>query len=285
MALGKGLSSLIPTKTIRGMIHHETGSNGDVQRIWQIPTSEIAPNSHQPRTHFSHQELEELVLSIKEHGILQPLLVRERADGGYELIAGERRLRAAVIAGLATVPALVRAATDQQKLEIALIENIQREDLNPLEEAFAFARLVEEFGMSQQDVADKVGKSRSAVANTIRLLELPDPIKKALMDGQLGMGKARAILSLKSEKEQLAMFASMMGERVTVRDVERAVEMKGAGSRKGSVRRDPNLLAQEELLEERLGTKVRISQKGERGIITIEYHSREELRRLIKELV
>lgn len=285
MALGKGLSSLIPTKTIRGMIHHETGSNGDIQRIWQIPTSEITPNSHQPRKHFSHQELEELVLSIKEHGILQPLLVRERADGGYELIAGERRLRAAVIAGIATVPALVRAATDQQKLEIALIENIQREDLNPLEEAFAFARLVEEFGMSQQDVADKVGKSRPAVANTIRLLELPDPIKKALMDGQLGMGKARAILSLKSEKEQLAMFASMMGERVTVRDVERAVEMKGAVSRKGSVRRDPNLLAQEELLEERLGTKVRITQKGERGIITIEYHSREELKRLIKELV
>lgn len=284
MALGKGLSSLIPTKTIRGMIHHETGSNGDVQRIWQIPTSEIAPNSHQPRQHFSHQELGELVQSIKEHGILQPLLVRERADGGYELIAGERRLRAAVIAGLATVPALVRAATDQEKLEIALIENIQREDLNPLEEAFAYARLVEEFGMSQQDVADKVGKSRPAVANTIRLLELPDPIKKALMDGQLGMGKARAILSLKSEKEQLAMFASMMGERVTVRDVERAVELKGAMSRKGSVRRDPNLLAQEELLEERLGTKVRITQKGERGIITIEYHSREELKRLIKEL-
>lgn len=285
MALGKGLSSLIPTKTIRGMIHHETGSNGDVQRIWQIPTSEIAPNSHQPRKHFSHQELEELVLSIKEHGILQPILVRERADGGYELIAGERRLRAAVIAGLATVPALVRAATDQQKLEIALIENIQREDLNPLEEAFAFARLVEEFGMTQQAVADKVGKSRPAVANTIRLLELPDPIKKALMDGQLGMGKARAILSLKSEKEQIALFKSMMGERVTVRDVERAVEMKGAVSRKGSVRRDPNLHAQEELLEERLGTKVRITQKGERGIITIEYYSKDELKRIIKEFV
>ena len=285
MALGKGLSSLIPIGGIsRKTLHKETGVLGGSDRVWQIPISEIVPNAHQPRKNFSHQELEDLVSSIKQHGILQPLLVNERADGGYELIAGERRLRAATIAGLATVPALVKTATEQEKLELALIENIQRQDLNAIEEAFAYSRLIEEFGLTQDQVAEAVGKSRPVIANTIRLLGLPEAIQRAMIDGKLSVGKARALLSLKSDKEQIEMFKSMVGEGITVRDVERAVEMKGAASRKGSVRRDPNLRAQEELLEDRLGAKVRISQKGDRGTILIEYHSREELKRLLQEL-
>lgn len=286
MALGKGLNSLIPNKgnkAGRTVLHKETGSSAD--RLWHIPISEIVPNSEQPRRIFSHSELEDLVSSIKRHGILQPITVTEKEDGGYELIAGERRLRAANIAGLATVPALVRSADRQEKLELALIENIQRQDLNPIEEAFAYKRLIDEFGLTQYDVAERVGKSRPVITNTIRLLDLPEEIKKALMEGGIGMAKARAILSLKDEKDQLEMFKQMQSEDVTVRDVEAAVARQGSVSRKGSVRRDPNILAQEQILEERLGAKVRISIRGERGSIEISFHSKEELKRILAELV
>lgn len=284
MALGKGLNSLIPQqprKTIRKETRTETLSE---DTIWHIPLSEIVPNPHQPRKHFSHQDLEDLVNSIKKHGVMQPITVTEKNSGGYELIAGERRFRASEIAEQATIPAIVRKATEQEKLELALIENIQRQELNPIEEAFAYTRLIQEFGLTQKDVADQVGKSRPLVANTIRLLDLPENIQKALVDGTISTGKARALLSLKSEEEQQELFQSMIGEGVTVRDVERAVASKRPPSRKGSVRRDPNILAQEQLIEDRLGTKVRIAQKGEKGSITIEYYSKEELKRLISEL-
>lgn len=281
MPLGKGLSSLIPQSKQRVRVHNET-SHSDADRVWRIPLSDIVPNREQPRKNFSHQELEDLVASIKLHGILQPLTVTELEDGGYELIAGERRLRAAELAGLPTVPALVRSATRQEKLELALIENIQRQDLNPIEEAFAFQRLIDEFGLSHDDVADRVGKSRPAVSNTIRLLGLPEQIQKALIDGKLSTGKARALLSLRNESDQVKMFTSMIGEGITVREVEREVASKGASARKGSVRRDLNLLSLEKTLEEKLGTKVRITQKGERGTIAIEYYSREELKRFVE---
>jgi ParB family chromosome partitioning protein len=288
MPLGKGLNSLISIKP-RSFLRRETGSAGSPQagngkdQIWHIPISEITPNSEQPRREFSHNEMEELVLSIKQHGILQPLVVTEKEDGGYELIAGERRLRAAQIAGLATVPSIVRTASKRQKLEWALIENIQRQDLNPIEEAFAFARLIEEFGLTQEQVAEQVGKSRPTVANMLRLLTLPEPIQKSLMDGQLSVGKAKALLSLATPKEQLEMFKSMTGEKMSVRDLERKISVAPV-SRKGSVRRDPNVMAQEKLLEERLGTKVYITQRGEAGKITIEYYSQGELKRLVSEL-
>ena len=281
MALGKGLGSLIPNApSSRTVVRKETGGNNS-ERIWQIPLSEIIPNTHQPRQQFSHAELDDLVASIKEHGVLQPVLVTEHADGGYELIAGERRFRASGIAGLATIPALVRSTTQQQKLEIALIENIQRQNLNPIECAFSYRRLMDEFGLTQEDVSKKVGKSRPSIANTLRLLDLPDAIQRALIDGELSEGKARALLSLKSDKEQMEVFASMQGKQMSVRDVESAVEHRGSASRKGSVRRDPNIAAQERMLEERLGSKVRIAQKGDHGSITIEFHSREELKHLL----
>lgn len=284
MALGKGLSSLIPQQGLRKIIRHETGVADNNDKIWHIPISEIVPNSEQPRKTFSHQEMEDLVSSIKKYGVLQPIVVTEKTDGGYELIAGERRLRASQIAGLATVPALVRSVTQQEKLEIALIENIQRQSLNPIEEAFAYNRLLVEFNLTQEQVSDQVGKSRSTVANMIRLLALPEVIQKALVDGKLSVGKAKALLSLNTEKEQMEVFASMLGEKMTVRDVAREVEGRGEKSRKGSVRRDPNIIASEQLLEERLGTKVHITQKGNSGTIVIDYYSKEELKKLISEL-
>lgn len=286
MALGKGLNSLIPQgNKIRKIIHKETGSQNDSSRIWHIPLSEITPNERQPRKNFAHQDLEDLVASIKKHGVMQPITVTEKADGGYELIAGERRFRSSQIAGLATIPAIVRAASAQEKLELALIENIQRQDLNPIEEAFAYKRLMDEFHLTQQSVAEQVGKSRSVVANMVRLLDLPEIIQKALFDGKISMGKARAILSLTSEEDQLKLFKGMMGEEATtVRDFENAVAKKGSESRKGSTRRDPNLLAQEEILEDRFGSKVNISQRGEKGVISIHYSSKEELKRLLQEL-
>ena len=287
MALGKGLNSLIPQAGGRKKIHKETKTekpSSKKDRIWHIPLSEIVSNPHQPRKHFSHKDLEDLVASIKKHGVMQPITVTENSDGGYELIAGERRFRASEIAEQATVPAIVRQASEQEKLELALIENIQRQELNSIEEAFAYKRLIDEFGLTQQAVSEQVGKSRSLIANTVRLLDLPDNIQKALVDKKISAGKARALLSLKSEAEQQHVFQEMTGQKATVRDVERAVAKRGAASRKGSVRRDPNILAQEQLIEDRLGTKVRISQKGESGAITIEYYSKEELRRLIEEL-
>lgn len=286
MALGKGLDSLIPQqqKQVSKIIRKDTGLVFDENKILQIPIAQIFPNPEQPRKEFNHQDLENLVESIKVHGILQPLVVTDLEDGNFELIAGERRLRASQIAGLEKVPAILRNANQQQKLELALIENIQRQQLNPLEEAYAYARLIEEFNLTQEEVAKQVGKSRPVVANTIRLLSLPELIQKSLITGEINMSKARALLSLKDEKEQIELFHSFKGEKISVREMESAIEKKGQISRKGSVRRDPNLRVQEELLEDSLGTKVRITKKGERGSIIIDFFSTEELKKLIKDL-
>ncbi len=285
MALGKGLSSLIQPKRGSDKTSIDIKPNLNKEgKLWHIPISEITANPDQPRKHFSHAELENLVASIKKHGIMQPVTVTEKSDGGYELIAGERRFRSAQIAGFATVPAIVRFATDQEKLELALIENIQRQQLNPIEEAFSYKRLMGEFGLTQKEVAEQVGKKRPTIGNMVRLLDLPEIVQKAMIDGQLSAGKARALLSLKSEDEQLDLFQSMMGEKMSVRDVERSVASKGGKSRKGSVRVDPNIRAQEEILEERLGTKVNISSNKGKGKIVIEYYSVEELKRIIGEI-
>ncbi len=283
MPLGKGLGSLIPQQKSRGFLHKETALSSTNDKVWHIPVTEIFPNAEQPRKEFSHAELEELVSSIKEHGILQPILVTEREDGGYELIAGERRLRASTIAGLPTIPALVKAASRQEKLELALIENIQRQNLNPIEEAFAYERLMQEFGLTQEEVAKRVGKSRPAIANAVRLLDLPQPIQQSLIGGKLSVGKAKALLSLKTHEDQLRVFEEMVGERASVRDVERKIAASGI-SRKGSVRRDPNVEAQERLIQDRLGAPVKITQRGEKGTIVISYYSEEEFTRLMGEL-
>ena len=278
MALGRGLNALISGGSRQKNTSDEQSGQ---ERVWHIPVSSISPNTHQPRRNFSAPELEDLASSIKEHGILQPLLVTERADGGYELVAGERRWRAAQMASLATVPALIKKMADRQKLEVALIENIQRENLNPLEEAFAYQRLMEEFDLTQQEVADKVGKSRPAIANTIRLLSLPEEVKTALVDKRINMGQARALLSLEDPAKQLDMLSSMLGQRITVRELERAVGRQNPSK----CHRNPNLAYLEDKLRAALGTKVSLTQKGERGTVVIDYYSQEELTNIIKKII
>jgi len=276
MPLGRGLGALISG----GPKKQQDNLPSDTHdRIWHIPVSSIYANVNQPRKDFSPVELEELSASIRTHGVLQPLLLSEKSDGGYEIIAGERRWRASKMAGLATIPAIIRKLPEHEKVEVALIENIQRENLNPIEEAFAYQRLMEEFNLTQQEVSEKVGKSRPAVANAIRLLSLPEPIKEALVDKRINMGQARALLSLDDTKKQVDMLSSMLGQRITVRELERNISKESKTSR-----RDPNLAYLEDKLRATLGTKVSITQKGEKGAVSISYYSKEELGRIVNKI-
>lgn len=279
MSLGKGLGALLSPTIGRKRHTFSTGDAPAPERVWLVPISEITPNPHQPRRQFEPHDLQELADSIKQHGIIQPLLVVEKADGGYELIVGERRWRAASLAGLATVPVVVRQAAEREKLELALIENIQRQDLNPLEEAFAYQRLVEEFGLTQQQVGEQVGKSRPAVANTIRLLDLPEEAQKVLMEGKISGTQGRTLLSIEDPKHQLDLLHSMLGQKITVRELERTAQEQPG--RKPKTRKDPNLLYLENRLREKLAARVTITARGEKGSIIIEYNSTEELRRLV----
>jgi ParB family chromosome partitioning protein len=275
MALGKGLGALISNNPKQKESISDTGSQ---DRVWYVPVTSIKPSEHQPRQNFNPVDLEELAASIKEHGVLQPLLVVERSDGGYELVAGERRWRASQMAGLATVPALIKKFENQKRMEVALIENIQRENLSPIEEAFAYQRLMEEFSLTQQQVSEKVGKSRSAIANFIRLLSLPEEIKTALAEKRISMGQARALLSLETPAQQLDMLSSMLGQRITVREIEREVSKQSPHKS----HKDPNLAYLEEQLRAALGTKVTIHKKGGKGTVTVDFYSDEELGRIIQ---
>ncbi|MEK7647844.1 MAG: ParB/RepB/Spo0J family partition protein [Patescibacteria group bacterium] len=299
MALGRGLNSLIPqqratsaTESSRRLPDINDVQNqkpAEVQpsgKPLHVPVGLITPNPEQPRKMFTHEALEELINSIREHGILQPLVVSQRADGTYELIAGERRLRSSQMLGLPTVPVVVRDVVgDKEKLELALIENIQRSDLNAIEEASAYERLANEYGLSHEQVGQRVGKSRSAVTNTIRLLQLPELIQKALIDGKISMGKARALLSIEDRDQQVRMFGDMVGEHMTVRDVESAVAHRQVSGGKGLTRRDPNVLDQEDAIRKTLGTKVRITKRGDHGKIEIDFYSEEEYREIIRHLL
>lgn len=278
--MGRGLGALLGPTT--GKKKESAASSHGAERVWLIPLSEIVPDPNQPRKNFKPEELQELAESIRVHGVLQPIIVMEKNDGGYVLVAGERRYRAAKLLNLPTIPALVKALPEEQKLEVALIENIQRSQLGPLEEAFAYKRLIEEFGLTQQEVAEKVGKSRPAVANIVRLLALPQKIQEALTDEKITMGQARALLSISNESEQLEVLESMLGEKMTVRELESTVRAKKAP---GSTKRDPNILFVEEELRGALGTKVSVSQKGQTGTITIHYFSKDELAEIMKKII
>src|SRR5438128_6098791 len=205
--LGRGLGALIPRATIG---------------LREIPATAIRPNPWQPRTHFDQQELEELAQSIREHGVLQPVLVSQQPDGTFQLITGERRWRAVQLAGLPTVPAMVKEATPQASLEMALVENIQRRDLNPLEEAHAYKQLLDEHGLTQERLAQRIGKSRVAVTNTLRILHLPDPVRDALVTGAITEGHARAILMANGEAHRLAVLDRVLEEHLSVRQTEAA---------------------------------------------------------------
>lgn len=275
-ALGKGLSALIPEA-------EDFGAGGI--RFFQCPIEMIEPNPYQPRQTFEGEELEDLARSVKEQGILTPLLV-SKTEKGYRLIAGERRWRAAQKAGLARVPAVVRETTPAQSLELALIENIHRKDLNPIEEAMAYSRLLENTGATQESLAIRLGKDRATIANTLRLLKLPTSIQKDLMEGRLSMGHARVLAGLKDGLEQKAMRDEIIRKDLSVRQIEALVKKR---SRSGSARtrargKDPYLQSLADSLKNSLGTKVEIRKRGKQGSILIHFYSDEELDRLLEVL-
>jgi len=273
-ALGKGLSQLI-AEQYEGPVN-------------ELSVDDIVPNSRQPRTIFDDEALQELAASILEYGILQPIVVRPIAEGKHELIAGERRLRAAKLAGLKAVPVLVRAADNQSSLEIALIENLQREDINSLESARAYRKLMDEFGLTQEQVADRVGKSRTAIANTVRLLRLPKRITEGLERGEISEGHARALLGFESEAHQLAVFDRIIEQGLNVRDVEKAAKPNtGAAPKKPKskqpLKQDPNYDALQESLSRHLGTPAKF-QHAEHGggKLVIDFYSDDDLDRILE---
>ena len=276
--LGRGLSSLIPGAS-GGNYWSGNPKASAGERIEQLPVGRINANPHQPRERFERQHLEDLVASIKEHGILQPLVVTE-TPRGYELVAGERRLRAAKLANLATVPAIVRSATNQQKLELALVENVQRQDLNPVERARAYQRLMDEFSLTQDEVAKKVGQSRSAVANAVRLLTLPAEMLAALSEGKIAEGHAKVLLGVTDTKARQQLFLRAMQEGLSVRSVEAQRTSVRGHSRK--VNGDVETKAREARLRAALGAKVSIKPAGKGGNIVIHYGDAEELEGIVR---
>lgn len=285
MSLGRGLGALISAKiSEKKPITDAPGASGESipsdQRIWQIPLTQIIPNAEQPRRNFDPEELNELAESIKSHGVLQPILLTEKADGRYELVAGERRWRAAKIAGLTSIPSIVKKFPQEKRLMIALIENIQRENLNPIEEGFAYRRLAAEYGLTHQQIADQVGKKRPTVSNMIRLLDLPEPAQAALIERKIGISQAKSMLVLPSREQQMALLNRLLGEKIVSNELERVVRR----SNPESSRQDPNLNFMEEKLRQVLGTRVVIAQRGGKGNIKIDYYSKEELARLIKKI-
>lgn len=252
-------------------------------KIVDIQVSAIVANPRQPRAHFDAEALRELAASIREVGVLQPLIVRDLGSGRYELIAGERRLRASKLAGLAKVPAIIRLAGSQKSLEIALIENIQREDISPLECAHAYYRLTAEFGLTQEQVARKVGKSRVAITNTLRLLNLPPRVLDGLRDHRITEGHARALLGIGSQAQQLAAFDLVLAKSLSVRETE-ALAGRCAKRKPDSGALDPSVQALEEALSIRLGAPVELAKSGKGGRLEISYFDDEDLGRIVEAL-
>ncbi len=274
--LGKGLSALIPDSSIL------TGG----RTILNIDINRIVPNPRQPRADFPPEALTELADSIKSQGIIEPILARPK-NGKYEIVAGERRFRAAKKAGLNLIPAIVKEFTDEESLELALVENLQREDLNPMEEAEAYAKLTGEFKMTQADIAKKVGKDRSTVSNMIRLMELPREIQASIRRKQISVGHARPILALSTDSERLSLWREILKNNFTVRDIEQLVRGGPGTSKKFTKRKltkNEELVDLTELLTTHLGTKVRIHGSTKKGKIEIDYFSQEDLERIIEAL-
>ncbi len=276
-ALGKGLGALIPD--LSTLDDKEKKALG----IMEIELDRIVPNEYQPRKAFDDEKLNELAASIREQGVIQPVIVH-RAGSGYELIAGERRWRASRLAGLRTIPALVKEATKRDLLEMALIENIQREDLNALEAAEAYKRLQDEFKLTQEDLARRVGKERSTVTNFLRLLHLPKEIKQELAAGTLSMGHAKALLSLDRSRDQIQAAVLIVKKGLSVREAESLASRLKNPPRERKIRPSHELKSLEERLKKSLGTKVTISSKSKGGRIVIEYFSAEELDRILEKI-
>ena len=276
--LGRGLGALIPGG------ENALAENG----VMLVPVDLVFPNPRQPRSMMHPEDLKDLTASIREHGVLQPLIVTPGdMEGRYVLIAGERRLQAARLAGLASVPVLVRQATDQQRLELAIIENVQRSDLSALEQAEAYRQLAEDFDLSHEDIAARVGKSRVAVTNTLRLLKLPDAVKNALIEGRVSEGHARALLALPTPEAQTAALRTVIAKELNVRQTEELVRKlsgeKPSGKPKPAAA--PEVAELEERLRSSLGTKVTLRSGSKGGTVTIHYYSDEELNSLMGRLL
>jgi ParB family transcriptional regulator, chromosome partitioning protein len=278
-ALGRGIEALIPGA---GRATPAADVVDDASSELHVAIDRIRPNPRQPRVEFDDAALAELTTSIRAQGVLQPLLVRRLGDGDYELIAGERRLRAAERAGLTHVPVFARDTSDVESLEMALVENLQRDDLSPLEEAAAYQRLITEFGHTQEEIAERVGKSRPAVANALRLLRLPESIKHDLARGRLTAGHARVLLSIDDPDAQVRAAKQIHARQLSVRDAEQLAAARKATARPTA--RDPNRGALERDLSSALGTRVRITPKGKGGRIEIEFYSPEELEGLVERI-
>ncbi len=285
--LGRGLGSLIPKKTTT-YVPPQSGVSlsaeeiiilNDGDRILKIDPNRIAINPQQPRSHFSEGALNELADSIKQHGIIQPLIVTRKGEN-FELIAGERRLRSAKLLGLDKVPVIVREEKDQKKLELALIENLQRENLNPLEMARAYQRLIDEFNITQEEAAKKVGKARSSLANTLRLLALPQEAQAALEEGRISEAHAKYLLGLEGELKQLSMLKKIMRQNLSVAETDK--EIKRLGGTKAAKPKDYFDRAKEEELSSFLSTRVELKRQGRGGKIIIDFYSEEELNDIIK---
>ena len=288
--LGKGLDSLIPTNVMmESEVKHATVSTAsspeeEKDGTLMVKLSKVEPNREQPRKNFDEDSLQELAESLKQFGMLQPILVQNRGDY-YEIIAGERRWRAAKIAGLKEVPVIVRELTDQEIVEISLIENIQREDLNPIEEAQAYKRLLTEFHLKQDEVAERVSKSRTAVTNSMRLLKLCDEVQKMVVDDMISTGHARALISIEDPEEQYLIAQKIFDEKLSVRDVEKLVKnLHKPAKPKKTDDKTMQVIYQdiEEKLKQKLGRKVTVTSRGEgSGKIEIEFYNHEDLDRLL----
>ncbi len=303
--LGRGLGSLIPKRNSFQQLN-QTGNtdvnieakdmsalpSGKQKKTQQAPISqgalhisvnEIEANPYQPRESFKESDLSDLTASIMEHGVLQPLIVTKKDDGGYELIAGERRLRASKLAGLKDIPVIVKEVDNFGKLQLAIIENIQRADLNPIEEAKSFEKLAEEFDMTHEEIAKKVGKSRSFISNTLRLLHLPQEIKNAISDGKLNASQSRSLVALEG-KEQKKLFNRIIGNKMTAREVENEARKVSVQKHTRVVKKDPIIAAKEEQIQRALGTKVSIKKKGYGGQVVVDFYSDEELNSIINKI-
>lgn len=278
-ALGRGLSALLGTPDL------------DADQLREIDVDRILPNSHQPRKHFDEEALNDLANSIREHGVVQPIVVRPLDDGFFQLIAGERRWRASQRAGLTRIPAVVREAVEHAALELALIENLQREDLNPMEEAEAFGRLITDFGLTQEEVARRVGKNRATVANMLRLLRLPTEVQQWLREARLSTGHAKALLSLSDLNAILDSAKKIIQGNYSVRQAEMLVSRHANRSSEkndlnvGPDIVDPNVQAAIHALEQVLGTKVTVQENGGKGKIELHFYSFEEMNRLYEGLL
>ena len=285
--LGRGLGSLIPKLNVTDYADEKRPSFEakvlDIsERVMQMPVQDISSNPYQPRKSFESSDMEDLIESIKTHGILQPLIVTEEG-GKYQLIAGERRLKAARLAGLEKVPIIVRSAKNIEKLELALIENVQRQNLNPIEEAVAYKKLIDEFNLTQEEVGKRVGKKRATVANSLRMLDLPQVIKEGLVSRQISSGLAKVILSVEGEKERIKLYNKIIKFSLTVNKAEAEIrKIKGVIE---SDNKNVEVAEKEDSLRRALGTKVEINKNGPRGQIVIEFYSNQELDEIIKKII